>query len=175
MSLKRRNNVELLSEPFFLLFVKMYRIHILISFFTFNFIQRKHEILCITVGWTQSKRCCFQNRLADFSNFKHVAEIPYENQLVMNTRDVDHGTVTYLDKIGFLQDNLLSAHTVWVNNTEVNFFLVVSVVHFENIFSYVQLFHQCSCFNTKIKNKIILSTFLLRIYFCLFCTDWRVP
>ncbi|XP_044488137.1 5-methylthioadenosine/S-adenosylhomocysteine deaminase-like isoform X1 [Mangifera indica] len=51
----------------------------------------------------------------------HVAEIPYENQLVMNTRDVDHGTVTYLDKIGFLQDNLLSAHTVWVNNTEIGF------------------------------------------------------
>ncbi|KAJ0039308.1 hypothetical protein Pint_23770 [Pistacia integerrima] len=52
---------------------------------------------------------------------KHVAEIPYENQLVMNTREVDHGTVTYLDKIGFLQNNLLSAHTVWVNSTEIGF------------------------------------------------------
>ncbi|KAG2706525.1 hypothetical protein I3760_05G107500 [Carya illinoinensis] len=48
----------------------------------------------------------------------HVAEIPHENQLVMDTRKVDHGTVTYLEKIGFLQNNLLSAHTVWVNSTE---------------------------------------------------------
>ncbi|KAJ0095812.1 hypothetical protein Patl1_16986 [Pistacia atlantica] len=51
----------------------------------------------------------------------HVAEIPYENQLVMNTREVVHGTVTYLDKIGFLQNNLLSAHTVWVNSNEIGF------------------------------------------------------
>ncbi|XP_031272698.1 uncharacterized protein LOC116131188 [Pistacia vera] len=51
----------------------------------------------------------------------HVAEIPYENQLVMDTREVVHGTVTYLDKIGFLQNNLLSAHTVWVNSTEIGF------------------------------------------------------
>ncbi|KAF5449289.1 hypothetical protein F2P56_029753 [Juglans regia] len=51
----------------------------------------------------------------------HVAEIPYENQLVMDTQKVDHGTVTYLEKIGFLQNNLLSAHTVWVNSTEIGF------------------------------------------------------
>ncbi|KAH9709767.1 UDP-glucose 6-dehydrogenase 3 [Citrus sinensis] len=49
----------------------------------------------------------------------HVAEIPYENQVVMDTRKVDHGTVTFLDKIEFLQNNLLSAHTVWVNHTEI--------------------------------------------------------
>lgn len=49
-----------------------------------------------------------------------MAEIPYENQVVMDTRKVDHGTVTFLDKIEFLQNNLLSAHTVWVNHTEVN-------------------------------------------------------
>ncbi|XVF02177.1 hypothetical protein REPUB_Repub04eG0153300 [Reevesia pubescens] len=51
----------------------------------------------------------------------HVAEIPYENQVVMDTRKVDHGTVTFLDKIDFLQDNLLAAHTVWVNDTEIGF------------------------------------------------------
>ncbi|XP_030527688.1 5-methylthioadenosine/S-adenosylhomocysteine deaminase-like isoform X2 [Rhodamnia argentea] len=51
----------------------------------------------------------------------HVAEIPYENQLVTETRNVDHGTVTYLEKVDFLQDNLLTAHTVWVNSTEVGF------------------------------------------------------
>ncbi|KAH9774133.1 UDP-glucose 6-dehydrogenase 3 [Citrus sinensis] len=50
---------------------------------------------------------------------QHVAEIPYENQVVMDTRKVDHGTVTFLDKIEFLQNNLLSAHTVWVNHTEI--------------------------------------------------------
>ncbi|KAI4384234.1 hypothetical protein MLD38_002415 [Melastoma candidum] len=51
----------------------------------------------------------------------HVAEIPYENQLVVNTRNVDHGTVTYLEKVDFLGSNLLSAHSVWVNNDEIGF------------------------------------------------------
>ncbi|KAI3426831.1 Amidohydro-rel domain-containing protein [Psidium guajava] len=51
----------------------------------------------------------------------HVAEIPYENQLVTETWNVDHGTVTYLEKVDFLRDNLLTAHTVWVNSTEVGF------------------------------------------------------
>ncbi|KAK8603336.1 hypothetical protein V6N13_085526 [Hibiscus sabdariffa] len=50
----------------------------------------------------------------------HVAEIPFENQLVAETRKVDHGTVTFLDKIDFLQENLLAAHTVWVNDTEID-------------------------------------------------------
>ena len=36
-----------------------------------------------------------------------------------NTRNVEHGTVTFLEKIEFLQKNLLAAHTVWVNNSEV--------------------------------------------------------
>ncbi|KAK3035848.1 hypothetical protein RJ639_032985 [Escallonia herrerae] len=51
----------------------------------------------------------------------HVAEIPYENQLVMDSREVDHGTVTYLEKIKLLQSNLLAAHTVWVNEDEIGF------------------------------------------------------
>lgn len=51
----------------------------------------------------------------------HVAEIPYENDLVMHTREVDHGTVTYLEKINFLRSNLLAAHTVWVNANEIGF------------------------------------------------------
>ncbi|MBA0705238.1 hypothetical protein Golax_017444 [Gossypium laxum] len=51
----------------------------------------------------------------------HAAEIPYENQVVMETRKVDHGTVTFLDKIDFLQENLLAAHTVCINDTEIGF------------------------------------------------------
>ncbi|KAH0991966.1 hypothetical protein GBA52_003449 [Prunus armeniaca] len=50
----------------------------------------------------------------------HVAEIAYENQFVTETRKVDHGTVTHLEKIQFLQDNLLAAHTVWVNPAEID-------------------------------------------------------
>lgn len=38
---------------------------------------------------------------------------------MINERKVDHGTVTYLEKIQFLGNNLLSAHTVWVNDNEV--------------------------------------------------------
>ncbi|KAK1266707.1 hypothetical protein QJS04_geneDACA014513 [Acorus gramineus] len=51
----------------------------------------------------------------------HVAEIPYENQVVMDTREVNHGTVTYLEKIGILQNNLLAAHSVWVDDAEIGF------------------------------------------------------
>ncbi|XP_057486379.1 uncharacterized protein LOC130772511 isoform X1 [Actinidia eriantha] len=51
----------------------------------------------------------------------HVAEIPYENQVVMNTRKVEHGTVTYLEKIELLQSNLLAAHSVWVDDAEIGF------------------------------------------------------
>lgn len=36
-------------------------------------------------------------------------------------RKVEHGTVTHLEKINFLQNNLLSAHTVWVDDTEIGF------------------------------------------------------
>jgi len=31
----------------------------------------------------------------------HIAEIPYENQLIVRTKGIDHGTVTYLEKIDF--------------------------------------------------------------------------
>lgn len=51
----------------------------------------------------------------------HVAEIAYENQHVKNNREVDHGTVTYLEKLGLLQGNLLAAHSVWVNDDEIGF------------------------------------------------------
>ncbi|RZB45714.1 5'-deoxyadenosine deaminase isoform C [Glycine soja] len=50
----------------------------------------------------------------------HVAEIPHENQLVMDVHKIDHGTVTYLDKINFLQNNLLAAHSVWIDNNEIS-------------------------------------------------------
>ncbi|XAR48212.1 S-adenosylhomocysteine deaminase [Bertholletia excelsa] len=52
----------------------------------------------------------------------HVAEISYENQVVMNTREVEHGTVTYLEKLEFLQSNLLAVHSVWLSETEIGFF-----------------------------------------------------
>lgn len=51
----------------------------------------------------------------------HVAEISYENQVVVDTRKVDHGTVTFLEKIKFLQDNLLAAHSVWLNGNEIGY------------------------------------------------------
>ncbi|XP_076953487.1 uncharacterized protein LOC143627587 [Bidens hawaiensis] len=51
----------------------------------------------------------------------HVAEIPFENHLMMQTREIDHVTVTYLEKVGFLTSNLLSAHTVWVNENEIGY------------------------------------------------------
>ncbi|KAH6770347.1 ATP synthase D chain [Perilla frutescens var. hirtella] len=51
---------------------------------------------------------------------QHVAEILYENQLVVERKGVGHGTVTYLDKIKLLQLNLLAAHTVWVNEHELS-------------------------------------------------------
>ncbi|KAG9445840.1 hypothetical protein H6P81_011968 [Aristolochia fimbriata] len=50
----------------------------------------------------------------------HVAEIPYENQLVHDTRNVD-GTVAYMEKIGLLNENLLAAHSVWVNESEISY------------------------------------------------------
>ncbi|XP_048430704.1 5-methylthioadenosine/S-adenosylhomocysteine deaminase-like [Pyrus x bretschneideri] len=50
----------------------------------------------------------------------HVAEIAYENQFVTETRKVDHGTVTHLESIQFLQNNLLAAHTVWVNPSQID-------------------------------------------------------
>lgn len=38
----------------------------------------------------------------------------------MRTKGVDHGTVTYLEKIGLLRNNLLAAHSVWLNEAEVS-------------------------------------------------------
>ncbi|XP_073013167.1 uncharacterized protein [Typha latifolia] len=52
----------------------------------------------------------------------HIAEIPYENELVKSRKEVDHGTVTYLEKISFLKSNLLAAHSVWLNDAEIGFF-----------------------------------------------------
>ncbi|KAJ4766045.1 5-methylthioadenosine/S-adenosylhomocysteine deaminase [Rhynchospora pubera] len=52
----------------------------------------------------------------------HIAEIPYENELVVSKKGVDHGTVTYLEKIGLLRSNLLAAHSVWLNDAEIGYF-----------------------------------------------------
>ncbi|XP_074295740.1 uncharacterized protein LOC141623537 isoform X2 [Silene latifolia] len=51
----------------------------------------------------------------------HIAEIQFENQVVVDTRKVNHGTVTFLEKIDFLQSNLLAAHSVWVNDDEIGY------------------------------------------------------
>ncbi|KAH9618590.1 hypothetical protein KSS87_019831 [Heliosperma pusillum] len=51
----------------------------------------------------------------------HIAEIQFENQVVVETRKVNHGTVTFLEKIDFLQSNLLAAHSVWVNDDEIDY------------------------------------------------------
>ncbi|KAL6893782.1 hypothetical protein ACP4OV_007880 [Aristida adscensionis] len=52
----------------------------------------------------------------------HVAEIPYENQFIMGTKGIDHGTVTYLEKIDFLRSNLLAAHSVLLNEPQIGHF-----------------------------------------------------
>lgn len=52
----------------------------------------------------------------------HVAEIPFENEHVRDTREIEHGTVTFLNKVGLLRSNLLAAHSVWLNEAEIGFF-----------------------------------------------------
>ena len=81
----------------------------------------------------------------------HVAEIPYENQVVRDTRKVDHGTVTYLEKMGLLNSNLLAAHAVWVNDSEV-----ISVADFYVAFYRIKiLLHDLLCFyNHFYKDKV---------------------
>ena len=62
--------------------------------------------------------------------WQHIAEIPYENQLIMRTKEIDHGTVTYLEKIDFLRSNLLAAHSVWLNEPEVSKLLKTQMLPF---------------------------------------------
>lgn len=59
-------------------------------------------------------------------DIQHVAEIPFENEWVTKTREVDHGTVTHLENIGVLGENLLAAHSVWVSSSEVFIKLILS-------------------------------------------------
>ncbi|KAM7526345.1 hypothetical protein LguiA_016247 [Lonicera macranthoides] len=49
---------------------------------------------------------------------KHVAEVAYKNQVVMDTQEVDYGTVTYLEKIK-LQKGL--EYHRWVSDVETTF------------------------------------------------------
>lgn len=53
----------------------------------------------------------------------------------MRTREVNHGTVPHLQKLGLLHDNLLAAHTVWVNETEVSIFYLK--VEITNVIIYI--------------------------------------
>ncbi|KAL5699426.1 hypothetical protein ACHQM5_030333 [Ranunculus cassubicifolius] len=50
-----------------------------------------------------------------------VAEIQAENQFVVATYGVDHGTVTYLEKLKLLDRNFLAASSVWISDSEINF------------------------------------------------------
>eukprot|EP00897_Mesotaenium_endlicherianum_P004226 jgi/Mesen1/3831/ME000207S02844 len=50
----------------------------------------------------------------------HVAEIPYENAHVVSTRGIRHGTVSHLHNLGMLSPALLAAHSVWVDQAEVD-------------------------------------------------------
>lgn len=50
----------------------------------------------------------------------HIAEIPDEIDYVKETRG--YSTVEYLSKIGFLDKNILGAHTVWLTDKEVDLF-----------------------------------------------------
>ncbi|KAH6756238.1 peroxin 19-1 [Perilla frutescens var. hirtella] len=58
---------------------------------------------------------------------KHVAEILYDNQLVVERNGVSHGAVTYLDKIKLLKNNLLVAHMIWMNEHDVGLLSRVGV------------------------------------------------
>lgn len=83
-----------------------------------------------------------------------MAEIPYENQLIVNTRKVNHGTVTHLKKLEFLQKNLLAAHTVWVDDTEVSsFFLTLPCCSFF-------LFHYILNLHMNVKDVSFLSSIM---------------
>lgn len=50
----------------------------------------------------------------------HIAEIPDEIEFVKEK--TGYTTVEYLSKIGFLGDNLLGAHTVWLTDKEIDLF-----------------------------------------------------
>jgi 5-methylthioadenosine/S-adenosylhomocysteine deaminase len=56
----------------------------------------------------------------------HIAEIPEENQYVKE-RTGGYSTVEYLAKLGFLDKNILGAHTVWMTDKEVDLFLLHNV------------------------------------------------
>lgn len=55
----------------------------------------------------------------------HIAEIPEEIDYCMETRG--YSTVEYLSKIGFLDKNILAAHTVWMTDKEVDLFRLHNV------------------------------------------------
>lgn len=78
-----------------------------------------------------------------------------------DTRKVDHGTVTYLEKMDLLKGNLLAAHTVWVNDSEV-ITVADSALHSIETKS----FHVISAF-TIISTRIMssVSIFIPYLYF----------
>ncbi|KAM3254814.1 hypothetical protein ACQJBY_048340 [Aegilops geniculata] len=89
---------------------------------------RAVELLGLRACLTKSTMDCGDGLPPNWSScstddcIQHIAEIPYENQLVMRMKKIDHGTVTYLEKIDFLRNNLLAAHSVWLNESEISHF-----------------------------------------------------
>ncbi|VAI14076.1 unnamed protein product [Triticum turgidum subsp. durum] len=89
---------------------------------------RAVELLGLRACLTKSTMDCGDGLPPNWSScstddcIQHIAEIPYENQLVMRMKKIDHGTVTYLEKIDFLRSNLLAAHSVWLNESEISHF-----------------------------------------------------
>ena len=60
--------------------------------------------------------------------WQHVAEIDYENEHIRTTRGATHGTVTHLNNIGLLGPNLLAAHSVWLDESEVHEYLLTDLL-----------------------------------------------
>ncbi|KAF7063949.1 hypothetical protein CFC21_070406 [Triticum aestivum] len=89
---------------------------------------RAVELLGLRACLTKSTMDCGDGLPPNWSScstddcIQHIAEIPYENQFVMRMKKIDHGTVTYLEKIDFLRSNLLAAHSVWLNESEISHF-----------------------------------------------------
>lgn len=69
-----------------------------------------------------------------------------------DTRKVDYGTVAYLEKIDLLNGNLLAAHTVWVNDTEV-IIVADSMLHSIETKSLCMIFSAFTIISTRISSK----------------------
>ena len=79
----------------------------------------------------------------------------------MDTRKVDHGTVTYLERIKFLQSNLLVAHSVWVNDNEVIVLLtsLCSSLHIYDLMGGLEILQILrTCFRERMYNAAVFAS-----------------